>query len=358
MIRFMMIRNILYFAPVLFGLAAFGCRPYDRPEFHEVDTSESGFLIPFEGDTTKQTSFDSEKYLNERKVATKRVQIPHRWVQTGRMPFDGTWMPTVRLVKVDRSPVTREWTADPHTGTAQKNEAIWIESSDSVGFSVGFNCTAYIKEDDTAKFLYMYRSKSLAEMMDAEVRARIQQVAAEVAAGYDLDELRSKKLEMIEAVREDVIPFFENRGITLTTVGMFGGFTYENKKIQEAIDETFIAQQLKVISLAKFQAQQKENERIELEAEATANKQRTIALGDADKLRTIAEGEAEAIRKIAEATREAQQDPLFVQLKRMEVEQRRIEKWDGRYPNFLMEMGSDPGKGPSMLVQLPTMASQ
>jgi len=358
MFRNTMNRWRLFFASMLLGLSAVGCRPYDRPEFHEVDTSESGFLIPLEGDTNKQTSFDSEKYLNERKIATKRVQIPHRWVQTGRMPFSGEWLPTVRLVEVDRSPVTREWTADPHTGTAQKNEAIWIESSDSVAFSVGFNCTAYIKEEDTAKFLYMYRSKSLAAMMDTEVRARIQQVSAEVAATYDLDDLRSKKIEMIEAVREDVLPFFEARGITITTIGMFGGFTYENKKIQDAIDETFIAQQIKVVNLAKFQAQQKENERIELEAEAQANKQRTIAQADSDKLRLIAEGEAAAIRKIADATREAQQDPIFLQLKRMEVESRRIEKWDGRYPTFLMEMGGEPGNGPNMLVQLPTMTSQ
>ncbi len=340
------------------SLSALGCRPYDRPEFHEIDTSETGFLIPLEGNTHDQKAFDSEKYLDERKVATKRVQIPHRWVQTGRLPFSGQWMATVRLVKVNRSPVTREWTADPHTGTAQKNEAIWIESQDSVGFSVGFNCTAYVKEEDAAKFLYMYQSKLLAEMMDTEVRARIQQVAAEVAAKYDLDELRSKKLEIIEAVRVDALPFFERRGITITTVGMFGGFTYENKKIQDAIDETFIAQQLKVISLAKFQAQQKENERIELEAEATANKQRTIAQADADKLRTIAEAEAEAVRSLAQATREAQQDPLFLSLKRFEVEQRRIDKWDGRYPTFLLGLGGETAQTPNLLVQLPTMPSQ
>ena len=29
-------------------------RPYDVPEFQEIDTSDSAFLIPLEGDTTKQ----------------------------------------------------------------------------------------------------------------------------------------------------------------------------------------------------------------------------------------------------------------------------------------------------------------
>ncbi len=330
----------------LLPLTMLGCRPYDVPAFVEIDTSETGFLIPLEGDTDNQMAFESERYLQDRKVATKRVQIPHRWVQTGRMYWSGQWMDMVRLVKVDRSPVTRQWTADTASGTSSNNEAIWIESNDSVGFSVGFDCTAHIAEEDTARFLYMYRSKSLAEMMDTEARARVQSVAAEVAARYDLDELRSRKQEIIDAVRQDVIPFFADRGITITTMGMFGGFTYQNPKIQEAIDETFVAQQLKVISNAKFQAQEKENERVELEAQATANKARTIA-----------EGEADALREMAAATREVQSDPLFLQLKMLEVQQDRIEKWDGKYPTYLMQLGG-ADEGPQMMVQLPEVAPQ
>lgn len=339
-------RNLLALAGIVVLMAAStGCRPFDTPEFEEIDTSETGFLIPLEGATDKQVAFESESYLAERKVAAKRVQVPHRWVQTGRMYNMGEWMDTVRLIKVDRSPVTREWTADSSSGTKSTNEAIWIESKDSVGFSVGFNCTAFIEEEDTARFLYMYRSRSLADMMDSEVRARIQSVAAETAAKYDLDELRSRKQEMVDDVREDVIAFFKERGITVTTIGMFGGFTYQNPKIQEAIDETFVAQQKKVINMALFDAQQKENERIELEAE-----------GQANMARTIAEGEADAIMKIAEATREAQSDPLFVQLKQFEVERDRIEKWNGEYPSYLLQMDSG-SQSPSLMMQLPAQTA-
>lgn len=325
--------------------ATAGCRPFDRPEFEEIDTSETGFLIPLEGAVDHQVAFESESYLAERKVAAKRVQVPHRWIQTGRMYFDGEWLDTVRLIKVDRSPVTREWTADSGSGTKQANEAIWIESKDSVGFSVGFNCTAFIEERDTSRFLYMYRSRSLADMLDSEVRARIQSVAAETAARYDLDELRSRKQEMIDDVRADVIPFFKERGITITTVGMFGGFTYQNPKIQEAIDETFVAQQKKVVNMALFDAQQKENERIELEAE-----------GQANMARTVAQGEADAIRELAEATREAKSDPLFLQLKQLEVEHDRIEKWNGEYPGYLLQMGSK-GDSPNLMLQLPAQSA-
>src|SRR5206468_2553865 len=81
-----------------------GCiKPYDRPEYIEIDTSETGFLIPLEGDGSQQAKFQSEEYLKQRKVAAKRVQITHRWSQEGRGRNDGRWIPIVRLVKVNRS---------------------------------------------------------------------------------------------------------------------------------------------------------------------------------------------------------------------------------------------------------------
>src|SRR5262245_11053528 len=95
-----------------------GCiKEYDRPEYVEIDTSETGFLIPLEGDGGSQGNFQSDDYLNERKVGRKRVQITHRWSQEGRLPNSGRWIPTVRLIKVNRSPVMREW-ATTQTSTA------------------------------------------------------------------------------------------------------------------------------------------------------------------------------------------------------------------------------------------------
>jgi hypothetical protein len=333
-----------------------GCmKPYDKPEFVEIDTSETGFLIPLEGDATAQQKFQSEGYLAQRKVATKRVQITHRWLQEGRLPTDGRWISTVRLVKVNRSPVTRTWTTPQNTTVgsvnARTDTAIWIESADSVGFSMGFACTAFISEDDAARFLYWYPSGSLADVMDHEVRGRIQQTAAEVATKYPLDQLRARKQEIADAVKEDVTNFFAKRGVTVTTIGMFGGMTYENPEIQKSIDGTFIAQQLKVVAEAKFEAQKKENERIELEADASAEKARREALGLADARKTTAGAEAEAIREVNRALNEAAQNPLLYQLKALDVEKARIEKWDGKYPTYYMGGGNG---SPNLLMQVPT----
>ena len=351
--------RVLKATPLLVGLLCIagltGCmKPYDKPEFVEIDTSDTGFLIPLEGDATVQQKFESEGYLAQRKVATKRVQITHRWLQEGRLPTDGRWIATVRLVKVNRSPITRTWTTPQNNAVGsvvtRTDDAIWIESADSVGFSMGFACTAFISEEDAARFLYWYPSGSLADVMDHEVRGRIQQVAAEVAAKYPLDELRSKKQEIADAVKEDVTNFFSARGVTVTTIGMFGGMTYENPEIQRSIDGTFIAQQLKVVAEAKFEAQKKENERIELEADANAEKARREALGEADAKKTTAGAEAEAIREVNRALNEAAQNPLLYQLKALDVEKARIERWDGKYPTYYMGAGTG---GPNLLLQMP-----
>jgi len=188
-------------------------------------------------------------------------------------------------------------------------------------------------------------------VMDHEVRARIQEVSAEVAAKYALDVLRSKKQEISDAVKHDLTNFFAARGITITTVGMFGGMTYENPAIQKSIDETFIAQQLKVVAEAKFEAQQRENDRVELEANAVAEKARREAQGQADARMTAAKAEAGAIREINKAALEAQNNPLLLQLRTLDVEKARVEKWDGRFPQWWM--GGNGANGPNLLFQAP-----
>ncbi len=328
-----------------------GCvRPYDKPEYAEIDTSETGFLIPLEGDSGSQAKFQSEQYLRDLKVAAKRIQITHRWSQEGRVTWSGRWIPMVRLIKVNRSPVTREWTAENNSGTANKNEAIWIESADSVGFSMGFTCTAFIAEEDAAKFLYWYPSGSLDHVMDSEVRGRIQQISAEVAARYPLDALRERKQEISDAVKKNVTLFFVNRGVTVTTLGMFGGMTYENGEIQKAIDNTIIAQQLKVVNEARFDAQRRENDRVELEAHATAERARRIAAGEADAKKINAAAEAQAIREVNAALAEAKENPLLYQLRSLEVERARVQQWNGQYPNYYVGTG---GAAPAMLLPAP-----
>lgn len=333
-------KKVIFVVLLIAVCACSGCRkPYDEPEYKTVRNNETAFVIPLEGKTSKQGKLKSADYLKSMQVATKRIRIPHRWNQTGRRAHVGMWIDTVTVLTVNRTPVTREWTADSSTGTSRGNQAIWVESKDSVSFSIGFNCTAFIKESDAAKFLYTYPSTSLAALMDTEIRAMIQAEASLACGNDEMDTLRGKKKDVIDKVRSVVIPFFAERGIEITTVGMFGGFTYKNPKIQDAIDKTFVAQQEKVISEAIFEAQAKKNETIELEAEAIANKERTIAKGEADR-----------ITAVAEAASKAQSNPVFLKLRQLEVEEQRISKWDGSYPKWYM---AGSGDAPQIMIQQP-----
>jgi hypothetical protein len=302
-------------------------------KFEEVKNNETAFVIQLEG--SAQAKLDSLEALQKMQISEKRINIPQRWMRTGRWEHEGDWIPTVKVLKVDRSPVSREWSEEPDTGTSKKNEAIWVESKDSIGFSTGFNCTAMIKEENSAKFLYLYPNGSLTTIMDSQIRNEIQAVASEAAAAWKMDECREKKLEIIAAVREKVIPKFEATGITITTIGMFGGFKYEDKEIQNSINNTFVAQQEKIVSAAQLVAQTDKNKTIEMAAVGLKNSAITKSQGEAEALKIKAQAEAEAVRVVAEAASKAGQSETFIQLKRIEVEMNRLNKWNGQYPQWV-----------------------
>lgn len=249
-----------------------GCvRPYDTPEFVTIEPSQTAFLIPLIGDVDDQASFESEELLANAKIATKEVQIPHRWVQMGRWDWVGEWKPSARLIVVERKPETREWCNTAGVGTSTLNQAIYAESSESIGFSVGMNCSAQIdSENDAVKFLYSYNNKTLAEIMDYEIRARVESNFVEQCAKRTLNEILVEKEEIMKAVRADVETYFAKKGITITVLGMKDGLEYDDPDIQRSINEKFSSEQ-------KLVTQQNENTRIISEAEAIAKANKILS---------------------------------------------------------------------------------
>lgn len=61
------------------------------------------------GDEANQAMFESVELLANAKVATKEVQITHRWLQTGRSAYTGEYRDNVKLIVVERKLETREW---------------------------------------------------------------------------------------------------------------------------------------------------------------------------------------------------------------------------------------------------------
>ena len=290
-----------------------GCvKPYDKPEFVTIEPSQTAFLVPLIGDTTEQTSFESEEMLNELKVATKEIQIPHRWVQTGRWNWVGEYKPTSRVIVVERKPETREWTTDTTSGTSTKSEGIQAKTKDDIKFTVNLACTAQIDEEDAAKFLYRYNNKTLAEIMDNEIKTKITSSIIVECAKYNQDELSSNTETIMKTVSDDVIPYFKERGITITALGLTGDFLY-SESVQKSIDDRFKAEK-------EAEAQKIKNEQEIANAEAEVK---------------IAEKEAQALKE-KEAVMESQ-----IKLKELENQAAWVEKWDGKVPQIVTGEGSN-----------------
>ncbi|MBN2296076.1 MAG: hypothetical protein JXM70_26835 [Pirellulales bacterium] len=366
---------------IIVCLTTFAGCAYDVPVFVTIETSETAFNIKLEGEAD-QATLKSEEYLRQNMISTKRVQITYHWVSQGYWVFNGKYLPNERIIVVDRAPETREWVADPKRGTSQRDEGIWVESSDSVGFSTGISITARIaNEDDAVKFLYNYPPKSnrtvkvinsfkddyavgvaqLADIMDGEVRTKIQEVFAEKAAEYNMDELRSKKKEIIAEIRQQVIPFFAQRGITITAIGMFGGFTYENPEIQQAIDQVFKAQQDEEVAKAEAMAARERKEALKLKGEGEAQQKVEMARGQTEAIKLEAEAKAAAITSVADAKayeleKLTANPEAYLMLKKLEIEEQRMERWNGQYPHYYF--GSTTDTGLNLFVPTPEMKAE
>ena len=292
---------LLVFSAVLLSFGLAGCKPFDKPEIITIEPSQTAFIIPLDGKTSNQGNFMSEEFLKTAKVATKQVEIPHRWIKEARsfIVETGRYIPSSKLIVVERKPVTREWTEDSKSGTSIKNQGIVAESKESIGFMSRMNCSAQIDENDAVKFLYRYNNKSLEDIMDTEIRARIESQFVEACAKLSLEEILVNKENIMKSLRTDVIDYFKEKGINITVIGLKGEFTYLNAEIQKSIDEKFK-------SGKALESQRNENQRILEKAKA----------------------EAEAV-KIQADTINSQ-----IKLRELENQAKAIEKWDGKLPTY------------------------
>ena len=223
---------ILLLVAVFTVVGLSGCGPYPTEQAVEVKNNETAFVVPLEGDSkSKQAQFMSIEYLEKAKVATKRIVIPLRKRSLGRAWFDYEWIPLARVIVVDRSPVTREWL---------DKEGIKVESLDSVGFTVGVNCTGMIREEDAAKFLYYYPGNSLADVMNKNVKGFIQNVLAREFGSRDLSVCQKEKKNIVLDLAKELETHFAQYGITISNVGIADGMSYDNAEVQKTIDAVFV----------------------------------------------------------------------------------------------------------------------
>lgn len=356
----------LFFACLLFLSIPACVKPFHEPLLVDINTSEVAVLVETVNDNgqaaiapkAKEGEVESDFY-KDRLVNARKVEIPYYWKQTSRVwtyshSGNGKWTPAARLITVDTKPETREW-------SKEKGNAVWVESQDSVGFSTGISITARIEDkDDAIKFLSNYPPEekrevttqggdpfsveitSLSQIMDEEVRTKIQEVFSYEAAAYKMDNLRGQKQEIMTKIKQDVIPYFKDRGISITTIGQFGGFEYENPKIQDAIDEVFAAQQDKQVAVAEAEAAEQRKLALKLRGEGEAAQVLEAKRGEAEGIQLVADAKAYELQKL-------QENPeAYIALKTLEVQMQQVNAWDGKLPVTLF--GTSGENQPTLLM--------
>lgn len=317
---FIVMRKSLFAVLVLVLIVACGDPKIEK--FVEIKPHETAFLIPLEGASKSgQAKFMSVKYLENAKVATKRISLSQRKYITGRWEsVDYKWIPTVKVITVSRKPVTREWTADNTTGTSNENQAIFVESRDSIGFGVGVTITAMVTEESAAKFLYFYAGKSLDKIIDQNVRGKVNAILAREFASYNLEEARKKKNEIFQVAAKEVIDDFSLYGISITNIGLAEGMVYENKKIQQAIDNVFTAEMNIQVEKQKLASERVKNKRI---LEVAINEKKS----------------AKEFALAAEARKKQASVEIDIMLAKAKLAW--VNKWDGRLPQNILPENSN-----------------
>ncbi len=301
----------------LFGVA---CGSPQLEVLEEIKPNETAFLVPLEGASKSgQGQFMSIEYLNANKVATKRVSIPTRQRTTGRGPGAYEWIPTVRVIKVDRTPVSRQWTMDPTTGTAKSNEALCVESRESIDFCVGVLAIAAIEEEDAAKFQYHYAGKPLVQVMDQDVRTFAGGILSREFGVRTLDQGRTQKADIFGKMETDTREFFKTRGVKILSMNGTEGLQYRDKNIQDGINATFRAEQDVKTAVNEKLAQDERNKRDV--AKATAARQA-----------------AEEFAKAQQAQVAMLQ--LNIETMRAQAQLEAAKKWNGQVPQTILPQGA------------------
>jgi SPFH domain / Band 7 family len=260
-------RNLLPLLALIVVLAAAPAHAYyDKNNYTEVYfilPNESAFFIPDVGaNKDSQATFGSEQYLRENKIAAKRFEVPHQKL-SGTGFFSDYYVPTGRLIIIDRTPYSREWVDAPERGTSARKQGFPCQSKEGINITVGMSIGASVFEENSPRFLYRFgvkppqgdRSKpeliftsvyygaSLQEVMDGVVRNKVQTLACDEFTARTLDQANAEALTIRQKAEENIRKYLDSVGITLDFIGWADTFTFD-PEVQKAINDRYAAEKI------------------------------------------------------------------------------------------------------------------
>ena len=237
----------------------------DKTEAYTILPNESAFWVPDVGNNKDaQARMDSEQYLSENKVAAKRFIIPHtKFSGSGGWIGWDYYVPTGRLIIVDRTPYSREWVDAEDRGTGKLKEGFPCQSKEGINVIAGVSIGASVAESDAAKFLYrfgvtppkgnrndpqviftsVYYGRSLAQVMDDVGRKKVQTLVCGEIGSRTLDKVNEDTNLMMESITKKTKDYFASVGITLDFIGWGDTFEFD-KDVQKAINDRYAAAKL------------------------------------------------------------------------------------------------------------------
>lgn len=262
-------------ATAMFSTSAFAY--YDVKDWNEpyfILPNESAFFVPDVGDNkSSQTKFGSEAYLLSNQIPAKRFSIPHVKLENSGF-WSNYYVPSGRLIVVDRTPFAREWVASAAKGTSTQNQGFTVQSKEGLNMTVGISIAASVMEQDAAKFLFrfgvkpptgdrtkpeviftsVYYGKSLTEVMDSVIRSKVQALLSKEFTTREFIKCNAESDLIMTNVEKNLIEFLKGVGITLDYIGWADTFEFDHN-IQDAINRKFVANQDELIAkqLAPYQ---------------------------------------------------------------------------------------------------------
>ncbi len=246
----------------------------DKTEAVSIMPNESAFWIPDTGNNKdSQASMDSESYYQANKIALTRFVIPHaKLANTGGWIGFDSYVPTGRMIIVDRAPYYREWTMNAQRGTSAKDESAPCQTKEGINITTEIGISTSVAEANSAKFLHffgvnnpagdrsdpqvifasVYYGRSLAQVMDTIGRGLVHTAVCREIGSRNLDQANAEANLIMDNVQKEAGKFLGDRGITLEYMGWAGTWTFDND-IQRAINDAYTGTKVGPV-LAQLQA--------------------------------------------------------------------------------------------------------
>lgn len=282
-----------------------GCiRPYDKPEYVEIGPNETAFVIPMFTDENVKT--EDQVHLNEgvefyqkNMVSSKLIQIPHKWIKTGRFANSGYYKETVRVITVDLTPHSGNWLQNDHN-------AIKVETAASQGITIPMSYTIRIKTEDAALYLSYYKAVDFQSVIDVQINRFFAQEAGKAFHSVEYKDVSKQRDIILQEAVEKTKAHFATQGITIDQLAIVDGLVYDDASLQTNIDDQAKIQAQIVLEEQKsvLIAKQRANEVAEANKDADVARAKASTL-DIELKRKKGEQEIENTKIIAQAQAEA-----------------------------------------------------